>query len=940
MSTPRDIWVDELGVWELDVGHRELRAHGAPVPIGGRAVEILAILANSAGELVRKDELMRRVWPGAIVEENTLQVHIGAIRKALGRDREWLKTVSGRGYRLFGNWTARARTALVEQAGPQQAGALKQPFRTNLPDAAYTLIGRALANQQVESALTIYRVVTLTGPGGIGKTILALEVARGVFAGGQGDAFLVDLASLLDPGLAPSAVAGALDLRLGGGEATAAAVARAIGGREILLLLDNCEHLIAAVAELVETIIRMCPGVSILATSRENLRIDGEYVYRVGPLSTPAKQEQDPDAILAQGAVQLFLSRISASWTSSSLEPAALLDVAFICRQLDGIPLAIEFAAARVVTLGLSQVAAFLDDRFALLTAGRRTALPRHRTLRATLDWSYNLLPEWERQLLCRASIFPAGFTLAAVTAVLSDVQSQSSSSIIEGIANLVAKSLLTFDGTAAAHRWRLLETIRAYGLEKLAEKGDTAHVSRLSATFLRDLFRPQKNGPQERVNAEAKAAAHREIDNVRAAIVWAFSSDGALTIGLELLAHSAPLWFELSLMPEYRQRVERALMSLRALPSPDAELEIGLQVALGHAIWYSGPEETPGAMKRAFERAIALADPAGNTYFQLQALWGAWAVGRAGGDNQEALAAATRYYAIAQQTADNRSEILANRMLALSQHDLGDLTRARQHAETVLSRAPHLDPASNDDLQVDAWIAMQALMARVKWLQGFPDQANAAAREAIETALRMDHWFSICYVLFTAGCPISLWVGDLTEAQLRLDTLRDRAGLPPGFIPYGRAFATALRLRRGDEADALTAAYIEPRVQNPSMARLMALIAPQAVAVPFPDDAPCDTPWSLPEVLRVDAELLIWRGAPDAAAAAESKLHLSLELAREQSARSWELRTSLSIARLRMARGQPRQARQILEPIYGKFTEGLDTLDLRSARALLRSLA
>ncbi len=937
MSAPRDIWVDEFGTWELDLAQRELRAHGTPVAIGSRAVEILAVLVGSAGLVVRKDELMQRVWPGAIVEENTLQVHISAIRKALGHNRDWLKTVTGRGYRLFGNWKLREKAATGPKAGFRPAGEGEQTFRTNLPAAASPLVGRALAIRHVERVLSIYRVVTLIGPGGIGKTTLALEVARNLYANARGDAFLVDLASLSDPDLTPSTVAAVLDLRLGNGQATAMAVAQAIGGRRILLLLDNCEHLIEAAAEFVETIVHMCPAVSVLTTSRENLRVEGECVYRVGPLSVPAEQEQQPDAILAQSAVQLFISRIRASWTS--LEPARLLEVAWICRQLDGIPLAIEFAAARVVTLGLSQVAALLDDRFGLLTAGRRTALPRHRTLRATLDWSYNLLPEWERRLLCRTAIFPAGFTLAGAMAVLNDAPDRPSPSVIEGIANLIAKSLLTTDGAPSAGRWRLLETIRAYALDKLAEKGDTEHVSRLFATFLRDLFRSQADRPRERANAEVKEAAHREIDNLRAAIAWALSSRSAVTIGLELTADSAPLWFQLSLMPEYRQRVERALARLQAMPRPDAELEIRLQVALGYAIWYSGPEEHPGEMKRAFERAIALADPAGNAYFQLQALWGAWAVGRSRGEHKDALAAATRYHAIAQDFDDKRSKILADRMLALTRHDLGDLPQARRHIETVLARAPHLDPESNDDLQVDAWIAMQTMLARVQWIQGFPDQANATAREAIGAALRMDHWFTICYVLFTAGCPVSLWIGDLGEAQLRLDMLHDRTGLPPGFIWHGQAFAATLRLRRGDEADALSAAYIEPRIQNSTMARVIALVSPTTISTPFPDDAPCDAPWSLPEVLRVDAELLLWRGGPGAVATAEAKLQQALELARQQSALSWELRTALSIARLRVAQGRSRDARGLLEPIYGRFTEGLDTLDLRSSRALLQSL-
>ena len=210
-------------------------------------------------------------------------------------------------------------------------------------------------------------------------------------------------------------------------------------------MIDNCEHLIDAVANMTETIIQMCGSVSVLATSRENLRIVGEYVYRVGPLSVPTEQDLEPDVILAQSAVQLFIARINAAQAAFSPDPANLLQVAAVCRQLDGIPLAIEFAAARAATLGLAQVAARLDDRFGLLTAGRRTALPRQQTLRATLDWSYELLSEWERRLLCRSAIFPAGFTLEAASAV--DPERQVTS-VLEGIANLVAKSLLSLDGS------------------------------------------------------------------------------------------------------------------------------------------------------------------------------------------------------------------------------------------------------------------------------------------------------------------------------------------------------------------------------------------------------------------------------------------------------------------------------------------------------------
>jgi non-specific serine/threonine protein kinase len=413
VSASGGILAHESGLLLLDLSRRELRASGVSVPIGGRAFELLAILAQSGEELVSKDELMRRVWPGAIVEENTLQAQIAAIRRALGADRDSLKTVSGRGYRLVGKWTPQAATGSTPPPSAEPTPVVvTRSSRTNLPVRPIDLIGRAFAAHHLEQVLTARRLVTLTGPGGIGKTALALQVAQAVSTNSHVDAYLVDLAPISDPRLVPSAIAGILDVRLSNEESDAASVARAIGERRLLLVIDNCEHLIDAVASMTEIMIQTCVSVSVLATSRENLRIVGEYIYRVGSLSIPTEQDLEPDVILSQSAVQLFIARINAAQAAFTPDPANLQQVAAVCRRLDGIPLAIEFAAARAATLGLAQVVARLDDRFGLLTAGRRTALPRQQTLRATLDWSYELLSEWERRLLRRVAIFPAGFTL------------------------------------------------------------------------------------------------------------------------------------------------------------------------------------------------------------------------------------------------------------------------------------------------------------------------------------------------------------------------------------------------------------------------------------------------------------------------------------------------------------------------------------------------
>jgi non-specific serine/threonine protein kinase len=478
--------VYEFGEWEVDLARRELRASGVPIPLGGRAFQIFAVLVQSAGELVTKDELMARVWPGAIVEENKLQVHISAVRRALGTDRGALRTSFGRGYRLVGDWTVRKESTLADGIAFGPMGMRTRPFLTNVPAASSELVGRTAAMKHLQAFLSVSRMITLTGPGGIGKTVLAMEVTRSLFSAFDGDCWLVDLVLLSDPGLVPSAVAGVLGLNLPGEEISPESLAPAIGGRRLLLVLDNCEHVIDAAAQLAETIVRMCPHAYVLATSREVLRIEGEHVYRVPPLDVPAQNDEEPSSILGHSAVQLFIDRTRALDSTLSLHGRNLPAIAAICRRLDGIPLAIEFAAARAAMLGPEVVLSRLDERFGLLTGGRRTALPRHQTLRAALDWSYELLPESERCLLRRLGIFAAGFTLEEANAVMGN-ECRGTSVTLEQIANLVAKSLVTVDGSAPTGRWRLLETIRAYALEILAECSETEQIERRCAEFLRD---------------------------------------------------------------------------------------------------------------------------------------------------------------------------------------------------------------------------------------------------------------------------------------------------------------------------------------------------------------------------------------------------------------------------------------------------------------------
>jgi predicted ATPase/DNA-binding winged helix-turn-helix (wHTH) protein len=943
--------VYESGEWEVDLARRELRARGVPVPIGGRAFEIIEVLVQSAGELVTKNDLMARVWPGLIVEDNALQFHISAIRKALGPDRGILKTASGRGYRLLGAWTSRQECASsVDSIDLEPMRSPAKPFQTNLPAAASELVGRTNAVQDLRGLLSAYRVVTLTGPGGIGKTRLALEVARGLFPSFQGDIQFVELASLSDPGLVPTAVAGVLGLKLAGNEISAESVARAIGAQRLLLVLDNCEHVIDAAAKLAETIVRMCSRTTVLATSREILKIEGEYVYRVPPLDVPPQHEEAGN-ILSHSAVQLFIATTRALCSDFSPNGENLPAVAAICRRLDGIPLAIDLAAARVAVLGLQQVAAGLNDRLGMLIGGRRTALPRHQTLRATLDWSYELLPESEQGLLRHLAVFPAGFTLEAATTVMSDTGTPA---VEEGVANLVAKSLVTLDRSVPVDRWRLLETIRAYALEKLAESGEAERAARRHAAFYRDLVASAAPGSALEPTTEGLAHCVRELDNVRAALDWAFSRLGDTAIGVVLTAEYMPVYLHLSLMAECRERTERALTSLDPKSDLSMRLRMQLHIALAYALIHTGEavERAKMALATALEIAVSLDDIVSQNY----ALWALWAYHANRGDFRAAESAAERFSQNARRSLSPARGLVADRLMGATMHYRGDQPKARHHLERILAHVHRpSDRPSAVWFQYDIRVMARASLAQVLCLQGFVDQARDSAQASLDGARAADHKLMLCHALAEAVCPVTLMTGDLIGAERAVAMLIDLATSHSAALwkIWGRCLEGKLLIKRGEFAAGSVALRTALGTCDKTgwtrcypdflgaLAESLAGLGQLTEALATIDEALArsernEERWCVAELLRIKGELILREGAPQAATAAEQHFLYSLDWARRQGALSWELRTSTSLARLQRDQGRIAEARSLLQSVYDRFSEGFETADLKTAKAYL----
>jgi predicted ATPase/DNA-binding winged helix-turn-helix (wHTH) protein len=938
--------------WEIDLGRRELRSRGIPLPLGGRAFEIVTVLVQSASELVTKDHLMERVWPGAVVGEGTLHVHISAVRKALGQDRVMLKTVSGRGYRLLGSWSPQQREGTAARVDSPVIRTPGAPLESNFPPLITRLIGRTAAAQFVRDLASAYRVVTLTGPGGIGKTSLAIKAVRYLLADFEDGGWIVELASLSDPGLVPSTVASTLGLKLAG-EISAASVARAVGGRHLLLVLDNCEHVIDAAANLAETFTRMCPRTTIVATSREVLRIDGESVYRVPPLDVPALGQTAPDYIMQYSAVELFVARAKALDAGFSPRAEDLASIATICRHLDGIPLAIEFAAARAAVLSVQGVAAGLRDRFALLTAGRRTALPRQRTLRATLDWSHELLPDAERRLLRRLSVFAGGFNVDSAAAVMADA-GFSAAMVTDCIAKLVTKSLIALDPAPGVTRWYLLETIRAYALEKLAEHAEVGVAARHHALYFRDFFTPQARGARSSLSDEELARHVREIDNVRAALDWSFSSAGDCAIGVDLTAAYAPVWRHLSLMIECRERCERALLSLEPHATTNMSLRMDLQMALAAAMFITmGPaEQTTTLLTEALETADALND----LHAQAATLSMLSPIYAFRGEYGRALIAAERIEQIADRIGDPIQLLLAYQHMGPSLFLRGSHRDAQHLFERVL-RFPAAPGDRRDAIYYNSndHAVARAMLARALWMLGFTEQGLNEARLSLKEKSK-DHPLQLCRILHHGICRIATMTGDFTTADREISRLIEAA---TGFNAHlwqtvGHFLKGKLLVERGEFAQGLlvlrdafetcdrTGWHIFYDEFKGALALGLAGTGRLDEALVALNEAMAGEyghGWYAPELLRIKGEVLLQQAADQLILAAEDCFTQAAQMAREQGALFWELRVALSVARLRVSQGRHHEARAPLASVYDRFTEGFATADMQAARTLLDGL-
>ena len=970
----------KFGSFELSSKERVLRRDGVVLPLGGRALDLLIYLAGRPGEVIAKQELIDHVWPDVTVEEGSIRVHVAAIRKALGDGQfgnRYIANIKGRGYSFVGTVAPRADGAESRNARFRQQG--------KLPVRPITMIGRETVVSEVSDKLRKERFVTLLGPGGIGKTTIALAIGRAVAEEFGGKVHFVELESLTDPRHVAGAVARSLGLALKSKNPDLELV-DLVRSQKLLVILDSCEHVIEAVALVAEQLYQETDQVHLLTTSRELLKVEGEHCCRVLPLDFPPDgSEQTANAVLRYPAVQLFVRRVAARAGSVVLADEEAPFVAEMCRKLDGLPLAIELAAGQVATLGLKNTAARLVSRLELLKLSHRTAVPRHRTLKATLDWSYDLLSEAERIVFRRIAPFIGHFTLDGARCVAGELGA-GAGEIFDAMAGLVEKSLMATRIDDAQAQYRLLDTTRAYALEKLEEHAEVDVVFRRHAEYVAGYLESQRaallapsraesgaasSGPSGKIDPApersfgprdsnqiatglAAASTHSsQLGNIRAALEWSFGPHGDEEIAMRLAAASTRQLLELSLLIECRIWAERAIARLgdqHKNSRREMEIYASLSIALMHT------EGNSQRVRETFSRALDVAVIQRDFAYELRLLSGLFMYSHWTMDIRGATNIAVRSKKLALETGDPDDMALAEAMLAASDHLLGNHLAAQLHCESGLRYL-----ASGPRVRTERYLFhytsfLLVGMARSLLYRGLLDQSLEYAKRAREEGKKSGQPATFCRTLALV-LPVFLTMADLRQSDEYIGELSNLSAAH-SLVPY-RAIATGLKgqwlLLQNNRVDGiqwLKRALEELNVQHHEMlnmdftcdlAAALADLGEHAQALTLTVNAIEQQQRAgkflhMPALFRVKGQILASRSAEDHFEA-EGSLQSAIDWAKRQSATLFELKAATDLAELLQKQGRVPEACKHLNAALDRMPAGIVFPAHARARQILDQL-
>ncbi len=930
-------WKAAFGPFLLSPEERLLQRNGVPVRLGGRALDLLIALVDNAGRIVGKKDLMERVWGDLVVDEGNLRFNMYAIRKALGDGAEgarYIANTANKGYSFV---------AAIERLAAAPERRVEAPRRArSLPALAASIVGREGELAAIEDALVQRRLVSIVGAGGIGKTTAAIACAQRAAPHFGEDVCFVDLSSISEPALIRGAVATAIGLQ--SDVAALPAIAAHIVDRRLLLLLDCCEHVIADAAELAEFLVLNCPSVHVLATSREPLRVGGEFVYRLQPLAVPPEGDgMTAASALAFPAVRLFVERAAASGAGFELTDGEAPLLSRLCRELDGIALAIELAAGRIEALGLQALTSHLDASMKLMWHGRRTAVPRHQTLGATLDWSYKLLGPDEKRLLCRLSVFAGSFALdAALDICAFDVERAEA---IDLVAGLVSKSLVNVDAGGPALRYGLLDTTKTYCGRRLGGSGDADAVARR----FRDHFAAMaQRRASQALCKESLDALVLELPNLRAALDAILRDAGDAAAGIRFAAALCPLLLQLSRLTECLRWAQAAT---GVLPPELAgtPFEMRLQSALGQSLMFTGGDVD--AAEAAFRRSIDLARSLGDARTEMHLLNGYAVLLHRDGRFTQALDAGRRAESLLTGLGDPEAVAIVDSLLGVAFHFVGESARAQQHWERSVAYSARALTDTTSKLGFDHHIRSLCGVAHTRWLAGDYAKAFEVAEDAIAKARHFGHAVTRCIALIWAGA-VYTYQSELVRSSELMDELEFVAGRhslkPYQFVAAARR--GQIMVLEGRPADGVERIRVEVErlhacryemVTNTlltAMAKGLSDLSLHAAALATCDEIARRIDLGgdllrLPELLLVKGNALAAAGDADAAT---RSFTLSLDIARKQASRPGRLRAALALAQQHVRHGRLEDAQGLLGPELAG-TEFQSSPDLALARSFLR---
>ncbi|TPG59647.1 transcriptional regulator [Roseomonas nepalensis] len=923
-----------------------LLAEGHPVRLGGRAFELLRVMVERPGELVTSEELIAAVWPRLHVHDGNLKVTVASLRRALGDYPEaprFVATVARRGYRFVAPVTAGGAPALPHRL------ATPLPALSALP-RSHRIIGRAQEASALRRLLDDERGVTIVGPGGVGKTALAIEVAHAIGPSYPGGVHFVDLSPVDDPVSLPAVLLQALGLPGNPADALAK-VLQQLRAAPTLLLLDNCEHLQPAVAIFAAKFLAGRGASRLVATSRFPLGALSERAFTVEPLRYPAGGEApDLRQALRFPAVEMLVGR-AADLTGYRFVEEDCAVIARICRTLDGLPLALELAAAQLGVQGPDRLSDTLDTQLTVLRHSDGAVHSRQRTLQATMDWSYGLLSREEAAQFRLVSVFPDSFDQEDAVAVAA-ATGLDAAAVARCLGSLLAKSLLTTLTTLtgpAGLRFRLLHTTRLYAGERRRRDPQDALIQRSHLRRVLALFEQSEREWSWRESGEWVARHRDRLPDLRAALSWALDAGKEPGLGVRLAAAALPLWFELSALAEARRWTDAALGHARAAPCDG----LALAKLADFRAWVMVYEARPmHEVEDAWLVALQAAERARQAGQHLRALAALALYLIQTGRIRQGLTRLEEFRALS-ATMGNPSVLPeGERALALAKAYRGDLLGSREILDRLA--AAHALPDRRSRMagfQVDRSIGIGSYRSLVLWLTGSPDRAASTARAAVEAAGTLGHLVSQSNALGLAALPVALCRGD--AAALGRDTARLRENLEVEhlaiWVPVERFHAAALAEMR-DEAGAIDAlrAAVRDLLQSGYGARIglsLSVLAEALARRQRLDEAKAtleeafrqqdrqDQWWCRPELRRIEAAIHRGRGQHRRA---DTLLRDAIEEARSMGATAFELRAANDLAAHAIDQGRSAAATALLLPVYRRFTEGFTTRDLAEAGRLL----